>query len=90
MSRQVNLGIEVHNARQLLALAQSKGFVGAGEVAMVEANEILDRLLAIDHQHPLRFTVETLDIVDTEIDEKTGTQSRLVGDWWADVPGVHQ
>lgn len=88
MSAQVNLGVEIHNARALLALARSKGFVGAGEVAVAEANEILARLLAIDAKHPMRFTVETSDIVDTEVGEVTGSQSRLVGDWWTDVPEV--
>lgn len=81
-----NLGAEIATARKLLDRAAARGFVGAGEVALHEAYQALDRVLAIDAKTPLRFNVESADITDTEIGEVTGTQVRLVGEWWIDVP----
>jgi hypothetical protein len=83
-TRDLYLGVELATVRKLLSKAATYGYVGAGDVALHEVNQILDGLLAIDARTPLRFTVEQADLTDTEFGAVTGTQTRLVGEWQVD------
>lgn len=83
-----NLGADLATVRQLLDRAAAAGYVGPGGVAMASVVEILNRWLEADKVVPLRFTTETVELVDTEHGTVTGSQSRWVGDWWIDVPST--
>lgn len=85
-SQPINLGEQIAGMRKLLDKARANQFVGAGDVALYEVYQALDRLLAIDAKTPLRFTVESLDVEDPQLGEVTARQTRLVGDWWVNTP----
>lgn len=82
----INVGAEVAAARKLLDKARRSGFVGAGDVALYEVFQALDRLLEIDAKTPLRFEIESLDVTDATLGEVTARQTRLVGEWWINTP----